>query len=79
MPSSPRVKGHKQPEPEEGPSKSSGRALKLNNNNISNTACLVEFTTVKFTAWQNIAWIDLSQNELTAIGPVSLNSFCAGN
>lgn len=67
-PVSPRGKG-KQPEPEEG-AKSSGRCLKLNNNNITNLENLIEFAQLKFTDWQSIAWIDLSHNELTKIGAV---------
>lgn len=67
-PVSPRGKG-KQIEPEEG-AKSSGKSLKLNNNSITNLENLIEFAQVKFSDWQSIAWIDLSHNELTKIGPV---------
>jgi len=69
-PVSPRGKGKQQPEPDEG-TKSSGRCLKLNNNSITNLENLIDFAQNKFTLWRDIAWIDLSHNELTKIGPVS--------
>lgn len=66
---SPRGKGKKAPPPEEEGAKSSGKCLKMNNNSITNLECLVDFAKTKFTNWESIAWIDLSQNELTSIGP----------
>lgn len=66
-PISPRGKC-KQPAYVEG-GKSTGRCLKLNNNSITNLENLIEFAKVKFVNWQDIAWIDLSHNELTKIGP----------
>lgn len=64
---SPRGKGHK-PVQEEG-GKSSGRCLKLNNNNITNLECLMQFAEIKFKDWKSLAWIDLSHNELSKLGP----------
>ncbi|XP_053398724.1 leucine-rich repeat-containing protein 51-like isoform X2 [Mercenaria mercenaria] len=69
-PISPRGKG-KQRVQQEG-SKSDGRCLKFNNNSITNLECLIDFAQLKFTDWTEIAWIDLSHNELTKIGPVSI-------
>lgn len=65
-PISPRGKAKHQPQ--EG-AKSSSKCLKMNNNNITNLECLVDFARVKFDVWEDIAWIDLSQNEITKLGP----------
>lgn len=65
-PISPRGKAKQQPE--EG-AKSSSKCLKMNNNSITNLECLVDFAKYKFDVWEDIAWIDLSQNELTKLGP----------
>ncbi|WAQ99405.1 LRC51-like protein [Mya arenaria] len=65
---SPRGKHGKTPRPEEG-SKTKSKCLKMNNNSITNLESLLEFAKVKFTRWEDIAWIDLSHNELTTIGP----------
>ncbi|KAH3843769.1 hypothetical protein DPMN_117300 [Dreissena polymorpha] len=67
---SPRGKGKQKP-PEEG-AKYTGRCLKFNNNSITNLQSLTEFAKVKFANWQEIAWLDLSHNELTKIGPVGV-------
>ena len=68
-PISPRGKAKHQPA--EG-AKSSSKCLKMNNNNITNLECLVDFARVKFEVWEDIAWLDLSQNEITKLGPVSI-------
>lgn len=69
-PISPRGKGKQPVQSESG--RSTGRCLKLNNNSITNLESLIEFAKIKFVNWQDIAWIDLSHNELTKIGPVSI-------
>ena len=68
-PISPR-KGKHNVQQKEG--KSHGRCLKLNNNCITNLQNLIHFTEIKFEDWKDIAWIDLSHNELQKIGPVSI-------
>ena len=69
-PVSPRGKAKHQPAAADG-TKSSSRCLKMNNNSITNLECFIDFAKLKFEVWEDIAWIDLSQNELTKLGPVS--------
>ena len=70
-PISPRGKAKHHQQQQEG-EKSGSKCLKMNNNNITNLECFVDFAKAKFSVWEDIAWIDLSQNEITKLGPVSI-------
>jgi hypothetical protein len=50
--------------------KSQSRCLRLNNNSLQSIERLSEVINAKFDNPKNIAWIDLSFNELTTIDPV---------
>lgn len=50
--------------------KSLSRCLRLNNNSLQNIERLGEIINAKFENPKNIAWIDLSFNELTTVDPV---------
>lgn len=58
----------KNPEPEGG--KSSSRCLRLNNNSLTELGALMEIVVTKFENPSQLAWLDLSFNELTNIHPV---------
>lgn len=57
--------------------KSLSRCLRLNNNSLQNIERLGEIINAKFENPKNIAWIDLSFNELTTVDPVSNVHFSA--
>ena len=59
----------KVPDPEG--SKSSSRCLRLNNNALIELGALMEIAKTKFENPSQLAWIDLSFNELSNIHPVS--------
>lgn len=50
--------------------KSQSRCLRLNNNSLQSIERLNEVINAKFDNPRNIAWIDLSFNELTTVDPV---------
>ncbi|XP_061185229.1 leucine-rich repeat-containing protein 51-like [Saccostrea echinata] len=52
--------------------KSTSRCLRLNNNSLQSIERLGEVINAKFENPKNIAWIDLSFNELTTVDPVLL-------
>ncbi|XP_022328039.2 leucine-rich repeat-containing protein 51-like [Crassostrea virginica] len=52
--------------------KSLSRCLRLNNNSLQSIERLGEIINAKFESPKNIAWIDLSFNELTTVDPVLL-------
>ena len=58
---------------EEEGAKSRSRSLRINNNNIQNIGSLKSVLDEKFENPANIAWIDLSFNELQKVDPVSID------
>lgn len=52
--------------------KSNSRCLRLNNNALTEIDSLIEVASTLFEKPSDIAWLDLSFNELTTINPVSI-------
>ncbi|KAK3579819.1 hypothetical protein CHS0354_014966 [Potamilus streckersoni] len=49
--------------------KSTSKCIRMNNNSLTDVNSLLDVTKEKFENWKDIAWIDLSFNELTTINP----------